>query len=127
MDLAPLTPGAVEALSRASKTSSITDSFVLQILSVREIAHTQPTRYFAMLSDGIHYFRAALSQNVVQQYGGFKFSTNSVVGVDEFTWSRILFHDHATWLPEIAQMHTIAETDSPIGSPMAKSVFPNGG
>ncbi|KAJ7624205.1 hypothetical protein DFH06DRAFT_1142448 [Mycena polygramma] len=131
MDLAPLTPGVVDALSRTSNSSSVTDNFVLQILSVRAMAHVHPipmvanpTHYLAIFSDGTDFFKASLSQNVVQQYG-VGFFKNSVVGVDRFTWIQI--PPRGTWLPEIAEMHIIEQRDRRIGAPDVKFPFPDGG
>ncbi|KAJ6517402.1 hypothetical protein C8R47DRAFT_1063090 [Mycena vitilis] len=133
MDLTPLTPGVVDALSRASNSSSITDNFVLQVLSVRAMAYVHPVpmpvvanppHYLAIFSDGTDCFKASLCQNVVQQYG-VGFLKNSVVGVDEFTWIQI--PPRATWLPEITEMHMIEQRDRRIGAPDVKFPFPEGG
>ncbi|KAJ7624271.1 hypothetical protein DFH06DRAFT_1230091 [Mycena polygramma] len=118
MDLAPLTPGAVDAIERSSKSIPITQNFVLQIVSIRAIPHGPQTHYRIILSDGTYFLDTVLAKNVRQRYGSILgLLKNSVVGVDELTWVCI----QTKWFVVITEMHPIEERSERIGDPAMKA------
>ncbi|KAJ6613522.1 hypothetical protein B0H10DRAFT_2048253 [Mycena sp. CBHHK59/15] len=125
MDLLPLSPSACATLSIIADGKPTKVNFVLQILSIRNIAPTaSDIRYRHILSDGTHYMQSVLASPLNYMFDGGASRKNVVAGIDQVYWGTITSQGTGkkVRIMLVTEMHFIEDRSERIGAP---TVFPS--
>ncbi|KAJ6571118.1 hypothetical protein B0H19DRAFT_1129226 [Mycena capillaripes] len=122
MDLAPLSVGAVVAISCASPDGIVSQPFVLQLLASKPVANIHPLLYRAIFSDGAHYFQSLLTPEMSEQYMSHALQSNTIFGVDKVVW--VMSPIMGKCMPVITEMHPIEERSKRMGQPQLWHTVP---